>query len=150
MNINQKLYYKRSYDKPILKSGDQNNLKVGDVISYHGNLYLDEFFLKQVANTHIQYEILLILNNNTVLMNTSNEYTFVNNSMPSGTLLFEGRVLAHNFRIDNSEFQTYSTEPAVLSLFDSSDDYLYSIGMSDYVINGQGTGHVNIHISVIQ
>ena len=151
MNIQQILYYKRVEDKPILKSGDPNKLNVGDSLHFYGKLYLDEQFLEEVADTLIEYDVLLIRNDGSVLMNTSNEYTFnkLNNLMPTGTLLFEGRVLAHDFRIDNGNVQPYITEPAVLSLFDSSHNYLYSYGMSDYVIKGNGIGQITISINII-
>ena len=151
MNIQQKLYYKRADDKPIIKSGDQTKLYVGDSLHFYGKLYLDESFLVEVADTQIEYEVLLIRNDGTVLMNTSNQYTFnkSNNLMPNGALLFEGRVLAHDFRVDNGHVQPYITEPTVLSLFDSSDNYLYSYGMSDYIIKGNGIGEVTIDINVV-
>jgi hypothetical protein len=151
MNIQQKLYYKRVENKPILKSGDPSKLDVGDSLHFYGKLYIDQQFLEEVADTQIEYEVLLIKNDGTVLMNTSNEYTFnkLNNLMPTGTLLFEGRVLAHDFRVDNGNVQPYSTEPSVLSLFDSSHNYLYSYGMSDYIINGAGIGEITIRIIIV-
>jgi hypothetical protein len=151
MNIQQKLYYKRADDKPIIKSGDQTKLHVGDILHFYGKLYLDESFLVEVADTQIEYEVLLIKNDGKVLMNTSNEYRFntSNNLMPDGSLLFEGRVLAHDFKVDNGHVQSYITKPAVLSLFDSSENYLYSYGMSGYIIKGNGIGEVTIDINVV-
>ena len=60
MKVYQQLYYKRVMDKPILKSGDPNNLNVGDSLHFYGKLYFDESLKQEVADTKIVYEILLI------------------------------------------------------------------------------------------
>lgn len=151
MKVYQQLYYKRVMDKPILKSGDPNNLNVGDSLIFYGKLYIDESLKQEVADTKIVYEILLINDDGTVLMNNSNEYTFnkLDNLMPTGTLLFEGRIMSPNFKLVKGNVQPYSTVPAVLSLFDSSHNYLYSYGMSHYEINGNGIGQIIIDIDIV-
>jgi hypothetical protein len=42
MNMVKTLYYKRVTDRPILKTGDPNNLDVGDVLHFFGKLYIDK------------------------------------------------------------------------------------------------------------
>lgn len=151
MRVFQKLYYKRSQDKPILFSGDEDNLVEGDSLRFYGKLYIDENLQQEVADTEIEYQIVHIRDDKTVLMNTSNEYTFnkLGNVLPTGTILFEGRIVSPNFQLNDDTVQPYTTVPAVLSLFDSSHNYKYSYGMSNFEMVGDGIGHVLIDINIL-
>ena len=53
-----------------------------------------------------------------------NRFNKLDNLMPTGTILFEGRIMSPNFKLVKGNVQPYSTVPAVLSLFDSSHNYL--------------------------
>ena len=151
MNVLKTLYYKRVTDRPILKTGDPNNLDVGDVLRFFGKLYIDESRYEEVADTIIEYEILLQKEDGSVLMHTSNEYIFNNleDKMPTGTLLFEGRILSNSFNISEDKVQSYTTKPAILSLMDGTDNFTNSYGLSHYKMIGEGLGEITIDINMI-
>jgi hypothetical protein len=146
MNMLKTLYYKRVIDRPILKTGDPNNLDVGDVLRFFGKLYRDESRNEEVADTVIEYEILLLKDDGSVLMHTSNEYIFNN---LGGALLFEGRILSHSFNIIEGKVQSYTTEPAILSLMDGTDNFTNSYGLSHYKMIGEGLGVIVIDINTL-
>lgn len=146
MNVLKTLYYKRVTDRPILKTGDPNNLDVGDVLRFFGKLYIDKSRNEEVADTVIEYEILLQKDDGSVLMHTSNEYIFNN---LEGTLLFEGRILSNNFNISERQVQSYTTEPAILSLMDGTDNFTNSYGLSHYKMIGEGLGEIVLNINTL-
>jgi hypothetical protein len=69
--------------------------------------------------------------------------------MPSGTLLFESRILSNNFNIREGKVQSYTTEPAILSLMDGTDNFTNSYGLSHYKMIGEGLGEIVININMI-
>jgi hypothetical protein len=133
-------------DRSILKTGDPYNLDVGDVLRFFGKLYIDKSRSIEVADTVIEYEILLQKEDGSVLIHTSNEYIFNN---LEGTLLFVGRILSDSFNISEGKVQSYTTEPAILSLIDGTDNFTNSFGLSHYKMIGEGLGEIVLNINTL-
>ena len=142
--IHNTFYYKRDLTKNISMSRNIKNLKVGDVIEFYGKLYDSKKYTKEVANTIIQYKILLITNNG-VLIQTSNKYIF-----NSGTIYFMGNIFSDNFDINDNIVEPYNVKTSVLSFVKGTKKFSDVVGYSKYKVTGNGIGEVMIDIEIIK
>jgi len=142
--ISKTFYYKRDLEKHSIMSRNIKNLKVGDVITFFGHLYNNKSYTKPVANTIIQYKILLI-NSTGVLIETGNKYTF-----PNGTIHFIGNVFSSNFDIENNVVKPYTIKSSMLLFDKGTNHFRNGYGCSKYKITGNGIGETKIYLDLIK
>ena len=135
-------FYKRNFEKDIIMSRNIKGVKVGDVITFYGNLYDNKKYTKKVANTIIEYRILLIKPKG-VLIETRNKYIFKN-----GTLYFMGNIFSPNFDIISDVVQPYIVKSSVQSFIKGTKKYRYGYGHSMYKITGRGIGEIKIDLDI--
>jgi len=142
------LFYKRNLNKKIEMSRAIKNLKVGDIIKFYGKLYTNKKYLNEVANTIIEYKILLI-NGDGVLIETNNKYIF-NNSIKNGTLEFKGKFFSPNFNIVDGIINSYITHPSILVFNKGTNNFNNGYGYSKYHITDNGIGTIKINMELIK
>lgn len=142
--ISKTFFYKRDLVKSISMSRNIKNLKVGDIITFYGKLYESKKYEKEVANTVIQYKILLISPNG-VLIETSNKYIF-----DIGTVHFIGNIFSSNFDIEDNILHTYTVKSSVLSFCEGTKKFRNCFGYSKYKITGNGIGEIKMDLELIK
>ena len=143
-HIQKTLFYKRDAEKSISISRNIKTLKVGDVITFYGNLYDNKQYTKVVAKTIIIYKILFI-NSSGVLIETDNKYMF-----STGTVQFIGNIFSSNFDINDNVLNSYTVKTSILSFIKGTKHFRNALGYNKYKITGNGLGEIIINLDLIK
>lgn len=129
--VNKTYYYHRDNMAPILPLNVSSNkdLKVGDEIKMHGNLYSDQKYKNKVATSKTVYSIIFTSKKGT-LLNVTHIYNFcMENTSFKGQMIFKGRFFTDNLTVENSKLLPYSYASPVFCIFEKGTlDFKYGSG----------------------
>lgn len=130
--VNKTYYYHRDNMVPVLPLNVSSNkdLKVGDEIKMHGNLYSDQKYKNKVASSKTIFQIIFTSKKGTFL-NVTHIYNFcMENTSFKGQMIFKGKLFTDNLTVENSKLLPYSFVSPVFCIFEKGTlDFKYGSGV---------------------